>query len=213
MSKATNKIAMSPFPGSLTMRYLNGPTGALVDTVLGRESAGGTIAWYLPDRLATIRDLINNSGSIIDHVDYSAFGTVLDESSPSNGDRMMGFAGMERDTVTGVNLAVEREENPRTGRWDSQDPLGFTAGDADLYRYVGNSSTDATDQTGYFDDQDPPDIQFPPPSRPIGPVSPLPAPTSLFPPGVCLSDIVQWPSNPTNLPSPPDNWQRFFEDN
>jgi YD repeat-containing protein len=102
--------------GSLEMRYLNGPTGDLVDTVIARESAGGTIAWYLPDRLGTIRDLINNSGAIIDHVDYSAFGTVLDESSPSSGDRMMGFAGMERDTVTGLNLAVNRVQNPGTGR-------------------------------------------------------------------------------------------------
>ena len=49
--------------GSLTMRYLNGPAGDIVDTVLARESAGGTIAWYLPDRLGTIRDLLNNSGA------------------------------------------------------------------------------------------------------------------------------------------------------
>ena len=130
------------------MRYLNGPAGDLVDTVLARQTSGGTVAWYLPDRLGTIRDLINNSGSIIDHVDYSAFGTVLDESSPSNGDRMMGFAGMERDTVTGLNLAVNRVENPGTGRWTSQDPLGFAAGDANLYRYVGNRPTEVADPSG-----------------------------------------------------------------
>ena len=59
-----------------------------------------------PTPLGTVRDLINNSGAIIDHVDFSAFGTVLDQSSPSSGDRLMGFAGMERDTVTGLNLAV-----------------------------------------------------------------------------------------------------------
>jgi hypothetical protein len=76
--------------GSLEMRYLNGPTGDLVDTVVARESSAGTIAWYLPDLLGTIRDLINNSGSIIDHVDYSAFGAVLDESSSSSGDRAHG---------------------------------------------------------------------------------------------------------------------------
>jgi hypothetical protein len=69
------------------MRYLNGPTGQLVDSVLGRESSGGTVAWYLPDRLGTVRDLINNSGSIIDHIDFSAFGTVLDQSAPSEGPR------------------------------------------------------------------------------------------------------------------------------
>jgi RHS repeat-associated protein len=134
--------------GSLEMRYLNGPTGDLVDTVIARESAGGMVAWYLPDRLGTVRDLINNSGAIIDHVDYSAFGTQLDESSPSNGDRMMGFGGMERDAVTGLNLAVNRVQNPGTGRWSSQDPLGFAAGDADLYRYVGNSPTDYADTSG-----------------------------------------------------------------
>ena len=78
-------------------------------------------------------------------MDYSAFGTVLGESSPSNGDRLMGFAGMERDTVTGLNLAVYRVQNPGTGRWTSQDPLGFAAGDANLYRYVGNGPTDAAD--------------------------------------------------------------------
>ena len=111
--------------GSLEMRYLNGPTGQIVDTVLARESAGGTIAWYLPDRLGTIRDLISNSGSIVDHIDYSAFGTQLDESDPSNGDRMMGFAGMERGTVTGLNFAVNRVQDPRTGRWTSRDPFGF----------------------------------------------------------------------------------------
>ena len=136
--------------GSLEMRYLNGPTGDLVDTVIARESAGGTVAWYLPDRLGTIRDLINNSGSIIDHVDYSAFGTVLDESSPSNGDRMMGFAGMERDTVTGMNLAVYRVQDPGTGRWTSQDPLGFLAYDTNLYRYVTNDPTDESDPEGEF---------------------------------------------------------------
>ena len=61
---------------------------------------------------------------------------------------MMGFAGLERDTVTGLNLAVEREENPGTGRWDSQDPLGFGGGDDDLYGYVGNNTTNATDAAG-----------------------------------------------------------------
>ncbi len=60
----------------------------------------------------------------------------------------MGFAGLERDTITGLNLAVFRQENPSTGRWTSQDPLGFAAGDANLYRYVGNDSTGMVDPSG-----------------------------------------------------------------
>ena len=116
--------------------------------MLSQQSASGTVAWYLPDRLGTIRDLIDSSGTIIDHVDYSAFGTQLDESAPSVGDRMMGFAGLQRDTVTGLNLAVHRVQNPGTGRWTSQDSLGFAANDTNLFRYGFNNPTDRTDPTG-----------------------------------------------------------------
>ena len=129
--------------GSLTMRYLWGPTG-----IVARQTSGGTVSWYLADHLGTVRDIINNSGAIIDHVDFSAFGTVLGETFPTSGDRMTGFAGLERDTVTGLNVAVHREQNPGTGRWDSQDPIGFGAGDSDLYRYAGNNATGAADQLG-----------------------------------------------------------------
>ena len=131
--------------GSLTMRYLWGPTG-----IVARQTSGGTVSWYLADRLGTVRDLISNSGSIIDHVDFSAFGTVLDESNPTSGDRMMGFAMLERDTVTGLNLAVNREENPDTGRWDSQDPLGFGGGDQNTYRYAENAPNQLSDPTGLY---------------------------------------------------------------
>ncbi|MGO9599952.1 MAG: RHS repeat domain-containing protein [Isosphaeraceae bacterium] len=134
--------------GSLATRYLNGPAGDLATTVLARQSSDGTVPWYLPDQLGTDRDLIDDTGSIIDHVDFSAFGTVLDESNPSNGDRMMGFASLERDTVMGLNLAVERVQDPGTGRWTSQDPMGFAAGDNNLYRYVGNDPGDDLDPNG-----------------------------------------------------------------
>ena len=37
---------------------------------------------------------------------------------------------------------------PSTGRWMSEDPIAFSGGDPDLYRYVGNDATNATDPTG-----------------------------------------------------------------
>jgi RHS repeat-associated protein len=129
--------------GSLTMRYLWGPTG-----IIARQTSGGTVAWYLADALGSVRDLINNSGAIIDHIDFSAFGTVLDQSDPSEGDRMMGFAGMEQDAVTGLNLAMYREENPGMGRWTSEDPLAFGGGDENLYRYAANSPARFADPGG-----------------------------------------------------------------
>ena len=40
------------------------------------------------------------------------------------------------------------EENPVTGRWDSQDPLGFMAGQDDLYGYVADDPLNLVDPTG-----------------------------------------------------------------
>ena len=70
---------------------------------------------------------------------------MIAETSPTSGDRFTGFAMLERDTVTGLNLAVYREENPGTGRWDSEDPAGFAAGDPDLFGYVMNDPVGGTD--------------------------------------------------------------------
>jgi hypothetical protein len=38
--------------------------------------------------------------------------------------------------------------DPSIGRWTSEDPIGFDAGDPDLYRYVQNMPTEATDPSG-----------------------------------------------------------------
>ena len=66
---------------------------------------------------------------------------------------MTGFAMLERDSVTGLNLAVHREENPTIGRWDSKDPLGFAAADANLFRYAESDPVAHSDPTGLIDDQ------------------------------------------------------------
>jgi hypothetical protein len=46
--------------------------------------------------------------------------------------------------------------DPTIGRWISQDPIGFAAGDANLYRYVGNRPASLLDPTGlapeFFED-------------------------------------------------------------
>lgn len=41
--------------------------------------------------------------------------------------------------------------DPTVGRWLNQDPIGFQAGDPNLYRYVGNKVTTHTDPSGLED--------------------------------------------------------------
>ena len=98
-----------------------------------------------------MRDIVSTSGTELDHIVYDSFGNIVTETNAANGDRFTGFAGLGRDTVTGLNLAVFREEDPTTGKWDSLDPLGFAAADANLYRYVGNDVVNDVDPIGDID--------------------------------------------------------------
>ena len=58
------------------------------------------------------------------------------------------YTGREWDGEIGLQYNRARYYDPSTGRWISQDPIGFAGGDANLYRYVGNSPTNATDRCG-----------------------------------------------------------------
>jgi RHS repeat-associated protein len=136
--------------GNLSMHYVHGAgviNGAVVDELLARTTSDGTTAWYLPDKLGTVRDVVDRSGNELDHIVYDSFGKIVTETNASNGDRFK-FAGMEYNSSTGQYYDRARAYNSAAGRFMNPDPIGFQGGDANLYRYVGNGPTDATDPTG-----------------------------------------------------------------
>jgi RHS repeat-associated protein len=136
--------------GAMTERYLSGPgvvDGAVVDQILARTSAGGTTAWYLTDKLGSVRDIVSTSGSDLDHIVYDSFGNIVSESDPSNGDRFK-FAGMEYDSTTGQYYDRARSYSAVAGRFMSLDPRGFAAGARNLYGYVGNGPVNGVDPNG-----------------------------------------------------------------
>jgi RHS repeat-associated protein len=63
-------------------------------------------------------------------------------------DCLFGFTGLPFDNSSGTYRTPARPYDPATGRWIEPDPTEFTAGDTNLYRYVGNSPANATDPTG-----------------------------------------------------------------
>jgi RHS repeat-associated protein len=128
--------------GIQTHRYLYG-TG--VDTVLADES-GGAVVWALSDNQGTVKDLIDNVGNAVSHINYDSFGRVV--SQTGSVDFRYGYTGREQDAETGLDYYRARYYDARNGRFISEDPIGFAAGDANLTRYVGNSPVNGTDPSG-----------------------------------------------------------------
>jgi RHS repeat-associated protein len=130
--------------GAVVARYL---TGAGADEMLARFRPDEGTIWYLTDHLGTVRDLAGASGAVVNHIDYDSFGKVLAESGLSVADRFL-FTGREYDPVTGLYYYRARYYDPQTGRFLSEDPMRFIAGDTNLYRYVKNSPENTIDPTG-----------------------------------------------------------------
>jgi RHS repeat-associated protein len=101
----------------------------------------------LTDVLGSVRDILGSTGTLLDHKDFGVWGNLTNETNPSAGDRY-GFTGREWDAESDLQYNRARWYDPSTGRWMSQDPLGFDAGDSNLYRYVSNSPVANLDPSG-----------------------------------------------------------------
>ncbi len=129
----------------MTHRYLHGP---LVDQILADEALfDDEIYWALADNLGTVRTLLDSEGNRIRDLVFAAWGEITQDTNPSV-DFPFAFTGREYDRETGLYFYRARYYDPRTGRFISEDPIGFAAGDTNLSRYVGNSPTNLTDPTG-----------------------------------------------------------------
>jgi RHS repeat-associated protein len=106
------------------------------------------VNWYGTDLQGSVRLVFDNSGIILGSQDYSGFGSLV-ASSGSGLDRY-GYTGREWDNTLSLQYSRARIYDPATGRFLSADPLGFSAGDVNLYRYVSNSPTNASDPSGMF---------------------------------------------------------------
>jgi RHS repeat-associated protein len=98
-----------------------------VDSVTARITASGTVAWYLTDRLGSVRVLTDATGAGIDIINHDGFGDVISESSAASSDRYL-FTGREFDRVTGLQYNRARYYDPTTGRWTTEDSAGFGPG-------------------------------------------------------------------------------------
>jgi RHS repeat-associated protein len=132
---------------TLLARYVYGDG---VDQVWARAIPSGLtnagVAWYLTDRQGSVRDIMDNTGTIQDHIDYDGYGNAT-HTTVSFADRQ-GYAGGQTDLNPGLVQQRGRWYEPPIGRWMSEDPIGFGGEDTNLQRYVGNDPTNAVDPSG-----------------------------------------------------------------
>ena len=130
--------------GNLKERFLH---GIQIDQVIAQENADGSVYWALGDNLGSVRYVLDNDGNVINAITYNSFGEITSESNPDI-DFRFGYTGREFDEETGQYYYRARYYDPTVGRFISEDTIGFDGGDTNLYRYVGNNPTNATDPSG-----------------------------------------------------------------
>jgi RHS repeat-associated protein len=109
---------------------------------------GAGVRWELGDHLGSVRDVVSADGStILDHVEYGPFGTIASETNSGNGGNYL-YTGLRLDRATGIVFANNRTLFVTTGQWMQEDPIQFSAGDANLRRYVRNDPTNQIDPDG-----------------------------------------------------------------
>ena len=138
------------------------------NTTLGMEG----LFWLLSDHQGSIRDVLNSASCVgTGHIEYTAFGRIARVTNSSGetipleqlGSHRFLYTGREFDYSaefiggghdTEINFQYNRARyyDAAIGRWLSADPISFGGGDANLYRYVGNSSPNFTDASGLKSD-------------------------------------------------------------
>jgi RHS repeat-associated protein len=125
--------------GTPTADYLN---GLALDEKLRQTTSTGSL-YFLTDHLGSTRLLSDSAGNIVEQSNYDSFG-----NSAGSALTRYGYTGRERDEDTGLLYYRARFYDPELGRFLSEDPLQFAAGDINLYVYVHNRPTSLIDPFG-----------------------------------------------------------------
>ena len=125
-----------------TIDYINGQG---VDQRLRQTVAGNGKQFFLQDHLGGTTALADISGSLLERTQYEAYGENIGSLFTR-----YGFTGRERDAVSMLMYYRARWFDPQQGRFFSEDPIGFSSNDVNLYQYARNSPINFSDPTGLF---------------------------------------------------------------
>lgn len=122
-----------------TVTYLN---GLGVDNKLKQTSSASGTLYFIQDHLGSTRALTDASGGVVETEQYDSFGGGAGSQLTR-----YGYTGRERDEMTGLYYYRARWYDPETGRFISEDPIGFKGG-INFYAYVENNPINFNDPLG-----------------------------------------------------------------
>ncbi len=146
----SNDVLLDFSDGSLAKRWLH---GSRVDEPLAFEvyegmttGGAGALQEFYADRLGSITKVVDVvTGSVSADYTYNSFGQRTQTGTLN---QRYGFTGREVDTETGLMYFRARHYDPLLGQFIQRDPIGFAAGDLNLYAYTWNDPYNWTDPSG-----------------------------------------------------------------
>ena len=149
--------------------YAPGVDNLLVDEVFNDAGTVGQAErgyWAVTDQVGTIHEILesdadgtnNANHNLVQHLDYDASGLIARAIDASGTELSslnqlatdVAFAGRDWDNDAGLYYNRARRYDAGTGRFISEDPIGYSAGDANLYRYAAGNPISLRDPSGYF---------------------------------------------------------------
>jgi RHS repeat-associated protein len=114
-----------------------------IDERFQRTDSSGTYS-YLADALRSTEALTSSTGAIQASYTYSPYGVMSISGSTTNS---YDYSGRESDGL-GLHYYRARYYNPQTGRFLSEDPLGFVGSGTNFYSYADDSPANFVDPSG-----------------------------------------------------------------
>ena len=112
------------------------------------ELRSGAASYYQQDALGSVTSLSSSAGSLADTYAFDSFGKLtLSTGTLAN---PFQYTGREFDTEIGAYYYRARHYDTDTGRFISEDPVGFDGDGPNFYAYVENDPTNAIDPWGLW---------------------------------------------------------------
>jgi RHS repeat-associated protein len=137
-----NLIEETSATGIVVARYVQTKN---IDEPLAMLRSGAT-RYYEADGLGSITSLSNGTGTVAQNYTYDTFGNLV--ASSGNLANSLRYTSREFDTETNLYSYRARYYDTSTGRFISEDPVGFRGGSTNFYAYVLNDPVNLLDLSG-----------------------------------------------------------------